>query len=168
MHASWFDHTQNLTTAFTTNKSVAPTPIPACPVKSRPLSPRPARVEYTAGLIEGKWPRTIKAQCCKLDTKLPAYGVAHFIFQPLVAVPYPTDYRAVTAPLRRWFVTQPENRQTPRRCYCPVMRLSCGNSSRAPANYRRTAKCDASDTPPRRKFKLLRPILAKILTIPMS
>ena len=93
--------------------------------------PAQPELEYTAGPIEGKWPRTIKAECCKPNTKLPACGVVHFGTQPCVVARYPMGYRAVAAPCADGFVTQPENRQTPRRSHRPVMRLSGGNSSRA-------------------------------------
>jgi hypothetical protein len=54
------------------SKSVAPTPIPVMPWKEpRPLSPRPARIRYTAGSAEEKGPDANNTTCCKADTGLP-------------------------------------------------------------------------------------------------
>jgi hypothetical protein len=146
-------------------KSVAPTPIPACPVESRPLSPRPARFEYTASFSEEKWPRTIKTECCKPNTESPACGVVPFRRSTMRRAAMPSRIPGLAAPVCGWLRTTENPSAT---APFPPARDRCfrGDSSRLRRQIPLQREMQGPDPPPLKKFKLLRSILAKILTIP--
>jgi hypothetical protein len=138
---------------------------PRQPCESRPLSPRPAPVEYTAGLIEGKWSRAINRECCKPNTESHPCGITLFSAQPCVAERYPTEYRVLQRRCAdglwrsrkiRWGATRTG----------PTGAFPCGDSSRTLRQIRAPRNARPPDTAPRKKFKLFKAILAKILTIP--